>query len=116
MKNLSKGSVWGGPLQPIAAFSLFSLIFLSISRVLLAFWQLDRIDSFNDLIYILGQGLRVDIATLCWLFILLHCFLPNAIQRQDWAMLEMDIAHMDGFRALDSRVHGTGNGTIHSRI
>lgn len=69
MKNLSKGSVWG-PLQPIAAFSLFSLIFLSISRVLLAFWQLDRIDSFNDLIYILGQGLRVDIATLCWLFIL----------------------------------------------
>ena len=33
----------------------------------LAFWQLDRIDSFNDLIYILGQGLRVDIATLCGL-------------------------------------------------
>ncbi|MGU3841633.1 LTA synthase family protein, partial [Vibrio diabolicus] len=47
-----------------------SLIFLSISRVLLAYWQLDRIDSINDLIYILGQGLRVDIATLCWLFIL----------------------------------------------
>ncbi|WP_248525392.1 LTA synthase family protein [Vibrio alginolyticus] len=60
----------GGPLQPIAAFSLFSLLFLSISRVLLAFWQIDRIDSLNDLIYILGQGLRVDIATLCWLFIL----------------------------------------------
>ncbi|WP_172563637.1 LTA synthase family protein [Vibrio alginolyticus] len=59
-----------GPLQPIAAFSLFSLLFLSISRVLLAFWQIDRIDSLNDLIYILGQGLRVDIATLCWLFIL----------------------------------------------
>ncbi|AGV16268.1 hypothetical protein VAL01S_06_00210 [Vibrio alginolyticus NBRC 15630 = ATCC 17749] len=61
--------MWG-PLQPIAAFSLFSLLFLSISRVLLAFWQIDRIDSLNDLIYILGQGLRVDIATLCWLFIL----------------------------------------------
>ncbi len=57
-------------MQPIAAFSLFSLLFLSISRVLLAFWQIDRIDSLNDLIYILGQGLRVDIATLCWLFIL----------------------------------------------
>ncbi|MDF4952016.1 LTA synthase family protein, partial [Vibrio parahaemolyticus] len=69
MKNLSKSSVWG-PLQPIAAFSLFSLLFLSISRVLLAFWKIDRIDSLNDLIYILGQGLRVDIATLCWLFIL----------------------------------------------
>lgn len=61
--------MWG-PLQPIATFSLFSLLFLSISRVLLAFWQIDRIDSLNDLIYILGQGLRVDIATLCWLFIL----------------------------------------------
>ncbi|ELP9500121.1 LTA synthase family protein [Vibrio alginolyticus] len=69
MKNLSRSSVWG-PLQPIATFSLFSLLFLSISRVLLAFWQIDRIDSLNDLIYILGQGLRVDIATLCWLFIL----------------------------------------------
>ncbi|MCY9816187.1 LTA synthase family protein [Vibrio alginolyticus] len=78
MKNLSKSSVWG-PLQPIAAFSLFSLLFLSISRVLLAFWQIDRIDSLNDLIYILGQGLRVDIATLCWLFILpalLSTFMP----------------------------------------
>ncbi|ANQ26484.1 LTA synthase family protein [Vibrio natriegens] len=59
-----------GPLQPIAVFSLFSLAFLSLSRILLLFWQADRIESFQDLIYILGQGVRVDFATLCWLFIL----------------------------------------------
>ncbi|WP_372378464.1 LTA synthase family protein [Vibrio natriegens] len=59
-----------GPLQPIAVFSLFSLAFLSLSRILLLFWQSDRIESFQDLIYILGQGIRVDFATLCWLFIL----------------------------------------------
>ncbi len=68
-----------GPLQPLAVFSLFSLAFLSISRILLAFWQFDRIESFNDFLYILGQGVRVDIATLCWLFILpalLSSFMP----------------------------------------
>ncbi|AXT71004.1 LTA synthase family protein [Vibrio sp. dhg] len=59
-----------GPLQPIAVFSLFSLAFLSLSRILLLFWQSDRIESFQDRIYILGQGVRVDFATLCWLFIL----------------------------------------------
>ncbi|MCG9702961.1 LTA synthase family protein [Vibrio natriegens] len=59
-----------GPLQLIAVFSLFSLAFLSLSRILLLFWQSDRIESFQDLIYILGQGVRVDFATLCWLFIL----------------------------------------------
>lgn len=59
-----------GPLQPIAVFSLFSLTFLSLSRILLLFWQSARIESFQDLIYILGQGVRVDFATLCWLFIL----------------------------------------------
>ncbi|MBR9873455.1 MAG: LTA synthase family protein [Vibrionaceae bacterium] len=59
-----------GPLQPIAVFSLFSLAFLSLSRVLLLYWQSDRIESFQDLIYILGQGVRVDAATLCWLFVL----------------------------------------------
>ena len=68
-----------GPLQPIAVFSLFSLAFLSLSRILLLFWQSARIESFQDLIYILGQGVRVDFATLCWLFIipaLLSALLP----------------------------------------
>ncbi|EJI6683170.1 LTA synthase family protein [Vibrio parahaemolyticus] len=78
MKSSSKRPMFG-PLQPLAVFSLFSLAFLSISRILLAFWQFDRIESFNDFLYILGQGVRVDIATLCWLFILpalLSSFMP----------------------------------------
>lgn len=59
-----------GPLQPIAVFSLFSLAFLSLSRLLLLLWQSDRIGTLSDSIHILSQGVRVDVATLCWLFIL----------------------------------------------
>ncbi|MGP8305139.1 LTA synthase family protein [Vibrio sp. YIC-376] len=59
-----------GPLQPLAVFSLFSLAFLSLSRLLLLLWQSDRIETFSDFFYILSQGVRVDVATLCWLFIL----------------------------------------------
>ncbi|MGY0613556.1 LTA synthase family protein [Vibrio sp. FJH11] len=59
-----------GPLQPIAVFSLFSLAFLSLSRLLLLLWQSDRIETLGHSIHILSQGIRVDVATLCWLFIL----------------------------------------------
>ncbi|EIV1851529.1 LTA synthase family protein [Vibrio vulnificus] len=59
-----------GPLQPIAAFAAAALGLVTLSRFLLALWQFDRItatDGWSDLLF---QGLRVDIATLCWLFIL----------------------------------------------
>ncbi|EKK9987568.1 LTA synthase family protein [Vibrio vulnificus] len=59
-----------GPLQPIAAFAAVALGLVTLSRFLLALWQFDRItatDGWSDLLF---QGLRVDIATLCWLFIL----------------------------------------------
>ncbi|ELX4132288.1 LTA synthase family protein [Vibrio vulnificus] len=59
-----------GPLQPIAAFAAVALGLVTLSRFLLTLWQFDRItaaDGWSDLLF---QGLRVDIATLCWLFIL----------------------------------------------
>lgn len=58
------------PLKPIIFTFLSSIAFLSISRVLLCLWNFDRLDLFRDLIYIVIQGLRIDIATLCWLFII----------------------------------------------
>ncbi|MDF2152276.1 LTA synthase family protein [Vibrio sp. CAU 1672] len=59
-----------GPLRPIVLFAFFSLCTLSLSRLLLTVWLSERIPALNDLLYILTQGVRVDVATLCWLFIL----------------------------------------------
>ncbi|AUI86079.1 hypothetical protein BS333_06610 [Vibrio azureus] len=59
-----------GPLRPIVLFSTFALLFLSVSRVLLSIWLSERIENIEDFIYIFIQGIRVDIATICWLFIL----------------------------------------------
>ncbi|CAE6932663.1 Sulfatase [Vibrio sp. B1REV9] len=69
MKNFSTKSLLG-PMRPVVLFSLFSLVFLSASRFLLMVWQWDRVESWNDFFYILSQGVRIDIATLCWLYIL----------------------------------------------
>ncbi|PNQ59586.1 hypothetical protein C1141_12450, partial [Vibrio agarivorans] len=55
---------------PIVLFSAFALLFLSVSRILLSIWLSDRIETFDNLVYIFIQGIRVDIATICWLFIL----------------------------------------------
>ncbi|MGI9831680.1 LTA synthase family protein [Vibrio vulnificus] len=59
-----------GPLQPIAAFVAIALGLVTLSRFLLALWQFDRITATDGWSNLLVQGLRVDIATLCWLFIL----------------------------------------------
>ncbi|MGI9857348.1 LTA synthase family protein [Vibrio vulnificus] len=59
-----------GPLQPIAAFAAIALGLVTLSRFLLALWQFDRITAADEWSNLLFQGLRVDIATLCWLFIL----------------------------------------------
>ncbi|EGQ8000573.1 LTA synthase family protein [Vibrio vulnificus] len=69
-KETSMRKINLGPLQPIAAFAAVALGLVTLSRFLLALWQFDRItdaDGWSDLLF---QGLRVDIATLCWLFIL----------------------------------------------
>ncbi|KYN87493.1 hypothetical protein ATY36_03785 [Vibrio cidicii] len=59
-----------GPLHPILAFSAFALGLLTTSRVLLAVWQADRVSAAEGWLNLIVQGIRVDIATLSWLFIL----------------------------------------------
>ncbi|EMQ2877061.1 LTA synthase family protein [Vibrio navarrensis] len=59
-----------GPLQPILAFAIVALGILSTSRVLLAVWQADRVSAAEGWLNLIVQGVRVDIATLSWLFIL----------------------------------------------
>ncbi|MBE3670319.1 hypothetical protein BOO25_15450 [Vibrio navarrensis] len=59
-----------GPLHPILAFSAVALGILSTSRLLLAVWQADRVSAAEGWLNLIVQGIRVDIATLSWLFIL----------------------------------------------
>ncbi|HDX8367342.1 LTA synthase family protein [Aeromonas dhakensis] len=59
---------WLGPFWPIAVFSLIALVSLSISRLALGLWQLERVDAVAGWQEMLLQGVRVDFATLCWLW------------------------------------------------
>ncbi|MCW9732385.1 LTA synthase family protein [Avibacterium sp. 20-15] len=62
---------------PIFIFFCINLIILSISRVALGIWQADRISAVNGWFSLFLQGVRIDVASLCWLFsfpILLTCF------------------------------------------
>ncbi|MGX9460677.1 LTA synthase family protein [Shewanella sp. A14] len=54
--------------QAIAIFSIISLIVMSLSRIGLSLWQADRVSDAQGWSYILLQGLRVDFASLCWLW------------------------------------------------
>jgi phosphoglycerol transferase MdoB-like AlkP superfamily enzyme len=77
-KNYLK--ILSGPIYPIIVFSLIALSLLSVSRLGLASWQADRIVDNHALLVIFVQGIRIDIATICWLFILpatVSFFIPS---------------------------------------
>ncbi|MGL5815472.1 MAG: LTA synthase family protein [Aeromonas sp.] len=59
---------WMGPFWPIAVFSAIALIALSASRIGLGLWQQERVDAVDGWSQLLLQGLRVDFATLCWVW------------------------------------------------
>ncbi|MEQ1598906.1 MAG: LTA synthase family protein [Methylotenera sp.] len=53
-----------GPFAPLIAMLLLGLVILSISRLGLVLWKLDRVISTGKLLEILLQGIRVDIIQL----------------------------------------------------
>ena len=53
-----------GPFAPLIAMLLLGLLILSISRLGLILWKLDRVTSTGKLLEILMQGIRVDIIEL----------------------------------------------------
>ncbi|MBP4057912.1 LTA synthase family protein [Aeromonas caviae] len=59
---------WLGPVWPIAVFALIALISLTVSRLGLGLWQLERVDAVSGWQEMLLQGIRVDVATLCWVW------------------------------------------------
>ncbi|MGL4937391.1 LTA synthase family protein, partial [Shewanella sp.] len=57
-----------GPFRAIFIFSLLVLFIVTASRIALGLWQADRVAAVEGWSHLLIQGLRVDIATLCWLW------------------------------------------------
>ncbi|MGL5027270.1 MAG: LTA synthase family protein, partial [Shewanella oncorhynchi] len=57
-----------GPFRAIFIFSLLVLFIVTVSRIALGLWQADRVAAVDGWSHLLIQGLRVDIATLCWLW------------------------------------------------
>ncbi|GIU01748.1 LTA synthase family protein [Shewanella morhuae] len=57
-----------GPFRAIFIFSLLVIFITTLSRLALGLWQADRVTAVDGWSHLLIQGLRVDIATLCWLW------------------------------------------------
>lgn len=57
-------------IKPIFIFFLLALGILSAFRIGLLTWQQDKISHWSEYFYIFSQGIRIDIATLCWLYTL----------------------------------------------
>lgn len=57
-----------GPFRPIIIFAAISLVIIMLSRLGLAIWQFERVDVAAGWSHLLLQGLRVDFATMCWLW------------------------------------------------
>ncbi len=55
-------------LQPVLGVALLALLLLFASRLGLALWQAPRVSAVDGWMHLLVQGLRVDVATLCWLW------------------------------------------------
>jgi len=58
----------------LGVFFLLALATLTIARSLLMTWQIHRIDSINDAMTILINGLRIDISSLCYLLVIPFLF------------------------------------------
>lgn len=57
-----------GPFWPFASFCALALFSLTFSRIALGLWQLERVDAVAGWQEMLLQGIRVDFATLCWVW------------------------------------------------
>ncbi|MCZ4338192.1 LTA synthase family protein [Shewanella colwelliana] len=57
-----------GPFRAIVYFGLIAFAITTLSRIGLGVWQADRVAAVDGWSHLLIQGLRVDFATLCWLW------------------------------------------------
>lgn len=59
---------WSGALWPFVCFASLALLLLSLSRLGFMAWYGERVTANQGWGVMLSQGLRVDIATICWVW------------------------------------------------
>lgn len=59
-----------GPIYPIVITSLVILLIFTVSRLGLSIWQFDRVSEADGWLRVLSSGLRIDIASISYLFVL----------------------------------------------
>jgi phosphoglycerol transferase MdoB-like AlkP superfamily enzyme len=59
-----------GPYAPIASFFMLGLLALSLSRLALVIWQLERVSAVEGVGFVLLQGVRADIIILSFMVLL----------------------------------------------
>ncbi|NVK73085.1 MAG: LTA synthase family protein [Oceanospirillaceae bacterium] len=67
---LQNNNLWRralSPLKPYLFFFTITLFCLTLSRLLLMIWQSDRVGSTDNWITLLGFGLRIDVASICFI-------------------------------------------------
>ncbi|MCE9680153.1 LTA synthase family protein [Shewanella sp. AS1] len=57
-----------GILGAICCFALIAIAITTLSRIGLGLWQLERVSAVDGWSHLLFQGLRVDLATVCWIW------------------------------------------------
>jgi len=75
-----------GPLWVSTVFFIIALGILSSFRLGFVIWQGERVNKFNDFLLIMLNGIRVDISSLCYLFLIpilvsLICYISNKAKR-----------------------------------
>lgn len=76
---------WAGPYAPLVAMFVVGLPLLSLSRIALMLWQSERVAAGGAWVWMLVQGVRVDVIQLCLLATPLVLLAPLLAHRRTWA-------------------------------
>ncbi|GAC17304.1 LTA synthase family protein [Paraglaciecola arctica] len=88
--------------RPFILFSFLLILTLFLSRVGLAFWQLDRFDDIQSVATLIFNGLRIDLSTLGYLLVLpamLHPWFMLSKHNKVW-LTTLKIVFFFGFMAV----------------
>ncbi|MEE7445901.1 LTA synthase family protein, partial [Vibrio cholerae] len=80
---MNKLKLFFGPLYPIVCAVFALLVIFALSRLGLTMWHFDRVTNADGWIRIFTSGLRVDFASICYLFIL-PALLTSLISGEHW--------------------------------
>ena len=105
-----------GPYAPLVAMMLLGLVILSVSRLGLVLWKLDRVNATGKLLEILLQGIRVDIIQLGLLTVIPLLLAPILATRHFFNFWRKFTIYLGDFCHCVARVFRSCHAWIYCRI